>query len=128
MLQLIVAGMGGKITPPLGLGLPSKSASHACYDCQCVLTNDICRMGIKDVGNNEFMVIIALPGLKNEENVNIDVHNDVLTISGEVESAQSNEGGYNVHMKSYGKFMGTLPLPRGTDVSVLAVVVIFLID
>jgi HSP20 family protein len=78
-----------------------------------------CRLDIKDVGNNELMATIELPGL-NKENVNIDVHNDRLTISGETESAQSetSEGGYSVRERSYGKFTRSLPLPRGTKVSV----------
>jgi len=74
------------------------------------------KMDIKEVADNQLMATIELPGLK-KENVNIDVHNDRLTISGETETSSETKhdnGGYTVRERSYGKFTRALPLPRGT--------------
>lgn len=60
-----------------------------------------------------------LPGVKPDE-VNIDVHQDRLTISGETSTTQQrDESGYTVRERSWGKFSRTLMLPQGTKVSVV---------
>ena len=75
-------------------------------------------MDIREVGE-ELKATIDLPGMK-KENINIDVHNDRLTISGETSTSTETSGGdgsYSVRERSYGKFSRSLPLPRGTKVS-----------
>jgi len=63
--------------------------------------------------NNQITAIFDLPGLKKED-VQIDVHNNRLTISGESKSsADREEEGYAVRERRYGKFTRTLPLPAG---------------
>ncbi|KDQ13546.1 hypothetical protein BOTBODRAFT_33554 [Botryobasidium botryosum FD-172 SS1] len=55
-----------------------------------------------------------LPGL-NPEDVEVDVSNDCLTVSGEGgSSAEHREEGYSSRQQTYGKFSRTLPLPAGT--------------
>ena len=57
-----------------------------------------------------------LPGL-NKQDVNIDVHNNVLTVSGESTiSSERDEKGYSVRERRYGKFSRSLPLPQGIKV------------
>ncbi len=58
-----------------------------------------------------------LPGLKKED-VNIDVHNNVLTVSGESKvSSERDENGYVVRERRFGRFERSLPLPQGIKVS-----------
>jgi len=73
-------------------------------------------MDVKEIADNQLMATIELPGLK-KENINIDIHNDRITISGETESTTEtsrDDKGYTVRERSYGKFTRALPLPRGT--------------
>ena len=61
-----------------------------------------------------------LPGLKKED-VNIDVHNSVLTVSGETKiSSEHDENGYVVRERRYGKFSRSIGLPQGVKVSFIA--------
>ena len=54
-----------------------------------------------------------LPGLS-KENVNIDVQNNVLTVSGESKfDSGRDEGGYAVRERRFGKFSRSVPLPQG---------------
>lgn len=60
-----------------------------------------------------------LPGLKKED-VNIDVRNNQLIVSGESSiSSNKDEGDYVVRERSYGKFSRTLQLPQGVKVCLL---------
>ncbi|THG94511.1 hypothetical protein EW026_g6978 [Hermanssonia centrifuga] len=62
---------------------------------------------------NTVTATFELPGLKKED-VNIDVHNNVLSISGESKiSADRDENGYAVRERRYGRFSRSLPLPPG---------------
>ena len=71
----------------------------------------------EDAEKNLVTATFELPGLKKED-VNIDVHNNVLTISGESKiSSDRNEVGYAVRERRYGKFSRALPLPQGIKVS-----------
>ena len=71
----------------------------------------------EDEKANQVTASFELPGLKKED-VNIDVHNNVLTISGESKiSSDRNEDGYAVRERRYGKFSRALPLPQGIKVS-----------
>lgn len=68
---------------------------------------------------NSVTASFELPGLKPED-VNIDVNQDRLTISGETSASQKrDESGYTVRERSWGKFARTLMLPQGTKVSVV---------
>lgn len=66
--------------------------------------------------NNQVTATFELPGLKKED-VQIDIQNNRLTISGETKSStERNEDGYALRERRYGKFSRTLPLPNGTKV------------
>jgi len=67
----------------------------------------------EDDQNNTVTATFELPGLTKED-VNIDVHNGVLTVSGESKiSSERNESGYAVRERRYGKFSRAIPLPQG---------------
>ena len=60
-----------------------------------------------------------LPGLKKED-VNIDVHNNLLTVSGESKAeTERNEDGYAVRERRYGRFSRSLPIPQGIQVGLV---------
>jgi HSP20 family protein len=64
--------------------------------------------------NNELVVRADLPGLKKED-VNIDVSDEAITISGERrQETESESGGLYRSERSYGSFYRTIPLPKGT--------------
>ena len=68
---------------------------------------------------NTITAMFELPGLKKED-VQIDVHNNRLTVAGENKvDSQRNEDGYAIRERRYGKFSRTLPLPQGIKVSSL---------
>jgi HSP20 family protein len=70
-----------------------------------------------DENTNNINVTFDLPGLQ-KENVSIDVHNNVLTVSGEDRSSsERSEGGYVIRERRYGKFARSLSLPQGVKVS-----------
>ena len=57
-----------------------------------------------------------LPGL-NKENISIDVHNNVLTVSGESKfESDSNENGYLLRERRFGRFSRSVPVPEGVKV------------
>ncbi|KAI8992722.1 HSP20-like chaperone [Trametes punicea] len=67
----------------------------------------------EDKEKNLITATFELPGLKKED-VNIDVHNNVLTVSGEQkQSEERNEGGYVVRERRYGRFSRSIPVPQG---------------
>ncbi|KAF9812875.1 hypothetical protein IEO21_05926 [Rhodonia placenta] len=67
----------------------------------------------EDARQNTVTAAFELPGL-NKDNVSIDVHNGVLTISGESKfSNDRDENGYAVRERRYGKFSRAIPLPQG---------------
>ncbi|KAI0352948.1 small heat shock protein [Trametes cingulata] len=67
----------------------------------------------EDKDKNLVTATFELPGLKKED-VNIDVHNNVLTVSGETkQSEERNEQGYVVKERRYGRFSRSLPIPQG---------------
>lgn len=70
----------------------------------------------EDAQTNTVTATFELPGLKKED-VNIDVHNNVLTISGESKVDTSrDENGWAVRERRYGKFSRSIPLPQGIKV------------
>jgi HSP20 family protein len=64
---------------------------------------------------NDFVLKADLPGLT-EEDVNIELEDDVLTISGERKSEhEDRKDGYYRIERSYGSFRRSLTLPEGVD-------------
>ena len=71
----------------------------------------------EDKQNNTVTATFELPGLKKED-VSIEVHNNVLNVSGETKiSEDRDENGYVVRERRYGKFSRALPLPQGIKAS-----------
>ncbi|KAF8626127.1 hypothetical protein AX17_006622 [Amanita inopinata Kibby_2008] len=67
----------------------------------------------EDVKNNCVTALFELPGMT-KENLNIDIHNNRLTISGEIKSDKEyEESGYAVRERRCGKFSRMLQLPVG---------------
>ncbi|OCH90084.1 HSP20-like chaperone [Obba rivulosa] len=67
----------------------------------------------EDSQKNIVTATFELPGLKKED-VNIDVHNNVLTVSGESKASEErDENGYAVRERRYGRFSRSIPLPQG---------------
>ncbi|KAF8729371.1 hypothetical protein AX14_006179 [Amanita brunnescens Koide BX004] len=67
----------------------------------------------ENADSNTVTATFELPGLS-KENIQIDIHNDRLNISGESQiSSEHEESGYAVRERRYGKFARTLQLPRG---------------
>jgi HSP20 family protein len=70
-----------------------------------------------DKDTNNVNVTFELPGMQKED-LSIDVHNGVLTVSGEDKtSSERSEGGYVIRERRYGKFSRSLSLPQGLKVS-----------
>ena len=66
---------------------------------------------------NTVTATFELPGLS-RENIQINVHNGRVNISGESQiSSDHEESGYAVRERRYGKLSRTLQLPRGVTVS-----------
>ncbi|KAK7677180.1 hypothetical protein QCA50_019889 [Cerrena zonata] len=72
------------------------------------------RMDIhEDEKQNVITATFELPGLKKED-VNIDVNNNLLNISGETKfSSEKDENGFVVRERKFGKFSRSVPLPQG---------------
>jgi HSP20 family protein len=72
-----------------------------------------------DKDTNNVNLTVELPGLQKED-VSIDVHNNVLTVSGvDKTSSERSEAGYVIRERRYGKFSRSLSLPQGLKVSIL---------
>jgi HSP20 family protein len=71
-------------------------------------------MDLVDTGD-AFVLKADLPGLS-ESDVNIEVHDNVLTVSGERKSEhEDRKGAYYRVERSYGSFRRSLTLPEGVD-------------
>src|SRR5215204_6223468 len=67
--------------------------------------------------DGNLVIRAELPGVKPED-VDISLHDNVLTISGERKAEQEEErGGYHVRERRYGSFSRSLALPEGLDES-----------
>ncbi|KAI0755771.1 HSP20-like chaperone [Fomes fomentarius] len=67
----------------------------------------------EDKDKNLVTTTFDLPWLS-KENVQIDIRDDVLTVSGESTiSSEHNEQGYAVRERRFGKFSRSLPVPQG---------------
>lgn len=79
----------------------------------------------ENVEDNTVTAMFDLPGIERDQ-VNIDVNQDRLTVSGETSTDEKrDEHGYTVRERSCGKFSRTLVLPQGTNVSVWFVPFLF---
>ena len=73
----------------------------------------------EDKDKNLVTAAFELPGV-NKENVSIDVHNNLLTVSGESKfESDRDENGYVVRERRFGRFSRSLPVPEGVKVSVV---------
>ena len=71
----------------------------------------------EDAATGRVTVTFELPGLTKED-VHIDVHNNVLTVSGETkQSTERDEHGWVVRERRFGRFARSIPLPEGVKVS-----------
>ena len=71
----------------------------------------------EDQEKNLVTATFELPGLT-KENVQIDVKDGVLGVSGEsTVSSDRDDKGYSVRERRFGKFSRSLPLPQGIKVS-----------
>jgi len=62
---------------------------------------------------NTVTATFDLPGMQKED-VTIDVHNNILTVSGETKVASDrDEEGYTLRERRYGKFSRSMSLPQG---------------
>ena len=67
--------------------------------------------------DGDIVVRAELPGVK-QEDVDITLHDGVLTIAGERKAEQQREGtGYYVRERRYGSFRRSMTLPQGVDES-----------
>jgi HSP20 family protein len=72
------------------------------------------------VRDNAMHVRLELPGIDPDADVDIEVSNGVLSVSGERRSEESKEGdGWYRRELSYGRFERNIALPEGTDASEL---------
>jgi HSP20 family protein len=68
-----------------------------------------------DQRGDKLVVRADLPGMKKED-LNIEVDDGVLTISGERKQAQEeNRAGFYRSERSYGQFFRSIPLPEGVN-------------
>jgi HSP20 family protein len=67
--------------------------------------------------DSDVVIRVELPGVK-QEDVDISLHDNVLTISGERSDEQEEErGGYHIRERRYGSFRRSVALPEGIDES-----------
>ena len=67
--------------------------------------------------DGDLIIRAELPGVKPED-VDVSLHDNVLTISGERKAEQEEErGGYHIRERRYGSFSRSFSLPQGTDES-----------
>jgi HSP20 family molecular chaperone IbpA len=103
---------------PAALCEPSSLGTSSYHYHRFWIADESSRMDLhEDSDENTVTATFELPGVKKED-VNLDVHNGRLTISGETKmSEEHEEGGYAVRERRFGKFSRTLQLPQGIKVS-----------
>ncbi|KAG1750643.1 small heat shock protein [Suillus paluster] len=95
---------------------PSTALTESSLTDKSRLTKFRPKMDLIETKDNQIMARFELPGMKPGQ-VNVDVHNDHLTISGESQqSTETKDGQFVVREGSYGRFARTLQLPEGTQV------------
>jgi HSP20 family protein len=98
--------MGGTAGPARRSGRPQGTATEWAPTIDA-LTKD-----------SDLVIRAELPGVKLED-VDISLHDNVLTISGERRDEQEEEerGGYHIRERRYGSFRRSVALPEGIDES-----------
>ncbi|SJK99535.1 uncharacterized protein ARMOST_02840 [Armillaria ostoyae] len=94
---------------------PASQQLQAAHDSDNTATKALKpRMDLhEDAAKNTVTATFELPGLKKED-VEIDVHDGRLAVSGESKiSSEHEENGYAVRERKFGKFSRTLRLPQG---------------
>lgn len=72
------------------------------------------RIDVKSV-DHEMVVMAELPGVK-EEDIDIEIAHDILTIKGERKAeSEKKEEGWIIQERSYGSFERSLALPDGVE-------------
>jgi HSP20 family protein len=77
-----------------------------------------------DMGTSghEVIATFELPGVQKQD-VHIEVHNNVLTISGEKSKHKEKIGSlYSIHERNYGKFIRSFELPQNTKVRTFLII------
>lgn len=76
------------------------------------------RLDLKESPEGTMTASFELPGMTKDD-VNIELHGDRLTISGETKSSseRTENENYIVQERRFGKFSQSLPVPEGTEVS-----------
>ena len=70
--------------------------------------------------DNLVTAMFEIPGLTSDQ-INIEVHNGRLVVSGEVKKRSDlDEGGFALRERKCGKFSRTIQLPQGVKVCILA--------
>jgi HSP20 family protein len=72
-------------------------------------------LDVRETGD-EYLVLVDLPGVKSED-VSIEIHDEVLTISGARVPVETGES--QLVERPYGSFVRTLTLPKGVDVDTI---------
>jgi HSP20 family protein len=74
---------------------------------------------VKEGPEGTMTASFELPGMSKDD-VNIELHGDRLTISGETKSSseRTENESYVIRERRFGKFSQSLPVPEGTEVSV----------
>ena len=109
MNRLLDEMMGGTAAPARRLGRQQGVATEWAPAIDA-LTKD-----------SDLVIRVELPGVK-QEDVDISLHDNVLTISGERRAEQEEEeeeerGGYHIRERRYGSFRRSVALPEGIDES-----------
>jgi HSP20 family protein len=105
MNRLLDEMMGGTAGPARKSGLQQEAATEWAPALDA-LTKD-----------SDLVIRAELPGVK-QEDVDISLHDNVLTISGERKDEQDEErGGYHIRERRYGSFRRSVALPEGIDES-----------
>jgi HSP20 family protein len=103
--------MGMGLTPSSGLGLTSGLLRDNSIDGQSAWAPQI-EVFRRD---NNVVIHADLPGLKKED-INIEIDDGVLTLSGERQNEHvDNRDGYYRNERNYGQFVRTIPLPDGAE-------------
>ena len=83
-----------------------------------MLRRFVCRVDVhEDKEKNLVTAAFELPGIAKED-INIDVQNNVLTVSGETNSGMNkNENAFVLRERRFGRFSRSIPVPEGIKVS-----------
>jgi HSP20 family protein len=85
-------------------------------------------MDLQENPEGNVKATFELPGIKKED-VQINVHNGLLTVSGENKfESDKEEHGYVVRERRFGKFSRTLQLPQGVKVSTMQLMLDWIAD